>query len=96
MENIDKKRSYFIKEINQNDLISKKQKKVFTALNYIEHLLVLTSVITRCVLISAFTSFVGIPTGILSCRVGLKIYAITTGIKKYESMIKQNMTNMTK
>ena len=96
MENIDKKRSYFIKEINQNDLISKKQKKVFTALNYIEHLLVLTSVITRCVLISAFTSFVGIPTGILSCRVRLKIYAITTGIKKYESMIKQNMTNMTK
>ena len=58
-------------------------------LNYIEHLLILVSTITSCVSISAFTSLVGIPIGITSSAIGLKICVITVGWKKYKSIIKK-------
>ena len=56
--------------------MSEKHKKVCKTLNYIEHLLILAFVVTECVLISAFTSLVGIPIGIMSSAVGLKICAL--------------------
>ena len=39
--------------------------------------------------ISAFAILVGIPIGITNSAIGLKIYAITTGIKKHNSIIKK-------
>ena len=66
--------------------MSKKHKKVCTNLNYIETLLILASAITECIFISAF---VGIPIGITSSPIGLKICAIAAGIKKYKSIIKK-------
>ena len=45
--------------------------------------------ITRCVSIYDFASLVCIPIGITSFGTGLKIYAITTGIKKHNSVIKK-------
>ena len=38
LKNIDKTRNCFIEEIKQNELISRKHKKVCVTLNYIEHL----------------------------------------------------------
>ena len=64
LKNIEETRNYFIKEIDRNKLMSKKQKKVCTILNYIEHFLILASAITGCVSISAFASLHGIPIGI--------------------------------
>ena len=62
--------------------MSSKHKKVWTTLNYIESFFILVSTITRCVPISAFASLVGIPIGITSSVIGLKICAITAGVKK--------------
>ena len=39
--------------------------------------------------ISAFASLVGIPIGITSSSIGLKICVITAGIKQYKSIIKK-------
>ena len=39
--------------------------------------------------ISAFASLVGIPIGIKSSSIGLKICEITAGIKQYKSIIKK-------
>ena len=64
LKNIYETRNYFIQETNHNDLMSKKYKKVFTVLNYIEQLLILTSTVTRCVSISASAFLVSIPTDI--------------------------------
>ena len=61
LKNIHEKRNYFLKEIEQNELISKKHKKVSTIQNYIEHFLILALTITGCISISAFTSLLGIP-----------------------------------
>ena len=70
-------------------MISKKHKKVCTTRNYIEHFLILASIITGCISITAFTSLLGIPIGITSYAIGLKICAITSGIKKYKLIIKK-------
>ena len=73
MEKIAEIRNYLFKEMNQNELISKKHKKVCRVLNYIDHLLIATSIITGCVSISAIASLVGIPIEITSSAIGLKI-----------------------
>ena len=38
LENVDETRNYFIEEINQNELMNKKHKKICGISNYIEHL----------------------------------------------------------
>ena len=63
--------------------------KVWTTLNFIEHIFILASAITGCLSISAFTSIVGIPLEITSSAIGSKICAITAGIKEYKSIIKK-------
>ena len=75
-----KTRNYFLEEIEQNELIGRKHKKVCATLNYIEHFLILASAITGCISISAFASLIGIPIGVTSSVIGLKICAITAGI----------------
>ena len=53
-----------------------------TAPNYIEHFLILASAVTGCISISTFVSLLDIPTGIATSATGLKICAITAGIKR--------------
>ena len=89
LKNLDETRNYLIEEINQNELMSKKNKKVCATLNYIEHFIVLGSTITRCVFVSVFHSLLGISTGIASSATGLKICAIIAGYKKYKSIKKK-------
>ena len=72
LKNIDETRNYFLSK----------------TLIYIKHFLILDSAITGCISISAFASLLGIPVGITSFAIGLKIYAITAGIK-YKSKIKK-------
>ena len=83
---INEIRNYLIKEINQNELMSKNHQKVCTVLNYIHHSLVSNSTITGCVSIT----LVGISIGIASPTIGLKNCVITAGIKKHKSIIKKN------
>ena len=54
-----------------------------------KHLLILTFTITECTSISAFASLVGIPIGIASSAIGLKICAITAVITRDKSIIKK-------
>ena len=69
--------------------MSKKHKKVCTTLNYVEHFIILASTITGSISIFAFASLFGIPIGITSFAIGLKICGIAAGIKKYKSIIKK-------
>ena len=89
LKNIDETRNYLIEEMNRNELMSKKHKKICTTLYYIEHFLILGSAITVCVFIFPFASLVVIPLGITSSTIGLKICAITGRIKKPKSIIKK-------
>ena len=79
LKNIDETRDYFLEEIRQNKLMSRKHKKTCTPLNYVEHFFILH-----------FLSLLGIPTGITSSAIRLKICPIPAGINKYKSIIKKN------
>ena len=58
---IQETKNYFVEQIEQNELMSMKHKKICTMLNYIEHFLVFSSAVTGCVSISAIASLLGIP-----------------------------------
>ena len=89
LKNIDKTRIYFLKETEENELISNKHKKVSATLNYIKNFLILTFAITECISIFTVDSLLSLPIGITSFATGLKICAIAVGIKKYMSIIKK-------
>ena len=72
LKNIDKTRSCFLEEIKKNELMSKKHKTFCTILNYIELFLILAFTITVCISISAFSSLIGIPIGIMSSLIRSK------------------------
>ena len=82
LKNIDETRSYFLEEIKQNEVISRKYKKVSTTLSYIEHFLILASAVTGSISISVLFLMLGIPIGITNSATGLKICAIAAGNKK--------------
>ena len=50
--------NYFIKEIDQNELLNNKNKKVCSTINYIEHFLTLDFAVTICISISEFASLI--------------------------------------
>ena len=89
MKNIDETKNYFIEEINQNELMSKKHKKSLWGFDYIDHLIFSVSTVSGYVSISVFSSLVGVPVGITSSAIGLIICVITARIKKRKSIIKK-------
>ena len=58
--------------------MNKKYKNTCGNLNYFDHCLLFISAVTGLVLISAIASLVGIPIGIKSSAVGLRMCATTT------------------
>ena len=74
-------------EVNQNELMRKKHKKVSRVLNCVEHVHILISTVTGYVSISTFAYLVSNPIGITSSAIGLRVYIITVGIEKYKLII---------
>ena len=89
LKNVDETRNYFVEEIEQNELMNKKNKKACATLNYREHILIWASTFTGSASISAFASLVGIFIEITSSAIEWKICAITARIGKYKSIIKK-------
>ena len=91
LQKIEEIRTYLLRKINQNELLSKKHKNVCPVLNYIEHLLILIFTVTGWVSISVFAFLAGIPIGITSSSIVLKNCAITAGIikkkKKHDKIV---------
>ena len=86
LTHLEEIKNYFIKEIGQNEVMSKKQKKVSIILNYPELIPFLVSAIAGYVSVSAFVSLLSISIGITSSVLRLKICTVT---KKHKSMIKK-------
>ena len=81
LKKINETRNYLLEEIQQNKLMSGEYEKVCTTLNYTEHFLILASAVTGCISISVYASLLGIPIGIMSSAIGLKICATAAEIK---------------
>ena len=72
----------------------KHKKNVY--LKYVEHLLILTSTVTGYISISGFSSLVAISAGITSSAVGIKVCAITAGIKSISQLQRKRRKSMIK
>ena len=82
LKKINETRNYLFDEIKHSDSMSRKYKRTYWYLNYVEHLLILVLTITGCISISAFASLVDIPVGITSSAAAINICAIIAGIKE--------------
>ena len=76
LDEISKIENYFIEEINQRKLCSKKLSKYVTTFDYIDKILIVLSATSSGVSIISFTSVVGAPVGIASARFTL-IFSLT-------------------
>ena len=73
LKRIYEARNLLLEEIERNELISKKHKKVCKALNYTKHLLILASTVTGYISVSPLGSLVYSSLEITSSVFGLKI-----------------------
>ena len=73
--------------------MSEKYNQTCKYLNQAENFLVLYSMITGGVSISALVSLFCVPVGFMSSSIGIKVSTITAGIKKYKSIIKKKRKN---
>ena len=80
LKTLDETRNYLLEEIEQNELMSRKHKKVCAALIIFNNFLFQFSAITGSILVSSFASLLVIRIRITSSAVELKNYAITTGV----------------
>ena len=96
LKTTDEAKDYFLEEIKQNELMTKKHKKVSLTLNYIDHLSIVISAVTGRVSISAFASLIGIPIGNTHLTIRLKICPINIGIKNCKSIIKKKKNKRNK
>ena len=71
LDEISKIENYFIEEINQRKLCSKKLSKYVAAFDYIDQALIVLSATSGGVSIILFTSIVGAPVGIASAGLTL-------------------------
>ena len=78
---IKKLENYFINEINQKTLYSKKLSKYVTIFDYMDKILIVLSATSSGVSIISFISIIGVPAGIASASFTL-IFSITAGIIK--------------
>ena len=69
--------------------MSEKYKKTCKYLNSVQSLLIIPSTVNCSVSISAISSLVCVPVGIMSSAVGIKIYAMIAVMKKSKSIIKE-------
>ena len=78
---IKKIENYFINEINQKKLCSKKLRKYVTIFDYMNKILIVLSATSSSVSIISFISIIDVPAGIASASFTL-IFSITVGIIK--------------
>ena len=81
LKNTDETRNSFHGKMKQNELMSRKHKRVCATINLLKTFF-LAFTISGCISISAFASLISIPIAITVSATGLKNYSITAGIKK--------------
>ena len=81
LDEISKIEDYFIEEINQKKLCSKKLNKYVTIFDYKDKILIVLSTTTGAISIISFKSVVGAPVRIVSASFTI-IFSLTTGIIK--------------
>ena len=83
LNKINEIKDYFIAEIKERELMSKKLSKYIASFDYSDKSLIVLSVATGSIAIASFATVIGAPVGIMSATCSLA-FSITTGfVKKF-------------
>ena len=83
LNKISKMEGYFITEIKERELLSKKLSKYISFFDYFDKTLIVLSVKTDSVCIASFPTVIGIPLGITSASLSLAFSLCTGLVKNY-------------
>ena len=81
LNKINEIKDYFVAEIKERELMSKRLSKYIASLDYFDKSLMVLSVTTGSISIAPFATVVGAPVGIVSAIFSL-VFSISTGIVK--------------
>ena len=81
LNKINEIKDYFIAEIKERELMSKRLSKYIASFDYFDKSLIVLSVTTGSISIASFATVVGAPVGMMSASCSLA-FLITTGIVK--------------
>ena len=87
LNKINEIKDYFVAEIKERELMSKRLSKYIASFDYLDQSLVVLSVTTGSISIASFANIIGAPVGIISANVSLE-FSISTGIIK--KILKKN------
>ena len=88
LNKINEIKDYFVAEIKEKELISKRHSKYIACLDYFDKSLIVLSVATGSISIASFATVIGAPVGMMSASCSLA-FSITTGfVKKFLKTIR--------
>ena len=83
LKKTDEIKDYFIAEIKERELMSKRLSKYIASFDYFDKSLIVLSVTTGSISIASFATVIGAPVGMMSASCSLA-FSITTGfVKKF-------------
>ena len=83
LDKINEIKDYFIAEIEERELISKRLSKYIASFDYFDKLLIVLSLATGSISIASFTTVIGAPVGMMRASCSLA-FSITAGfVKKF-------------
>ena len=90
LNKINEIKDYFIAEIKERELMSKRLSKYIASFEYLDKSLIVLSVATSSISIASFVTVIGTPVGIMSASCSLA-FSITTGfVKKFLKTTRNN------
>ena len=88
LNKINEIKDYFIAEIKERELMSKRLSKYIASFDYFDKSLIVLSVATGSISIASFATVIGAPAGIIGASCGLT-FSITSGfVKKFLKTIR--------
>ena len=81
LNNVNEIKGYFVAEIKERELMSKRLSKYITSFDYFDNSLIVLSVATGSISIASFAAVIGAPVGIASVSFSLS-FSISAGIVK--------------
>ena len=81
LNKINEIKDYFVAEIKERELMSKRLSKYIASFEYLDKSLIVLSVATSSISIASFVTVIGTPVGIMSASCSLA-FSITTGFVK--------------
>ena len=83
LNKINEIKDYFVAEIKERELMSKRLSKYIASFDYFDKSLIVLSVTTGSISIASFATVIGAPVGVISASCSLVVvFSITTGIVK--------------